>query len=170
MGEGTAAGAAAASAAAVALVLGAAPANAGGGPQIVGEFGGQGLVIKDTIQVVRVPDPSVEGVTVYLSQSNQALSLSQSNNTALGCAITGPVSFSGDLGGKKGEEIVREGRGVFGTKSIHVRRVYDAPQRTLTYVAYNTRLAGDDDNKSRFKTALCTVVLPEEEQAPATDA
>lgn len=97
-------------------------------------------------------------------------SLSQSNNTALGCAITGPVSFSGDLGGKKGEEIVREGRGVFGTKSIHVRRVYDAPQRTLTYVAYNTRLAGDDDNKSRFKTALCTVVLPEEEQAPATDA
>ena len=104
-------------------------------------------------------DPSVEGVTVYLSQSNESFKISQSNNTALGCAITGPVVFTGDLGSKAGEEIVREGRGIFSTKAVHVRRVYDKERQTLTYISYNTRLAGEDSNKSRFKTALCTVPL-----------
>ena len=46
-------------------------------------------------------------------------------------------------------------------KSIKVRRLYDAEAPALVYVSYSVRLnKEDDENKSRFKTAVC--VLPVE--------
>ena len=41
-----------------------------------------------------------------------------------------------------------------------VRRLYDVESGTLVYVSYSDRLnKNDDENKTRFKSALCVVKI-----------
>ena len=43
-------------------------------------------------------------------------------------------------------------------KTLKVRRVYDEKTGTLVYAAYSERAnKNDDDNKSRFSSALCAI-------------
>ena len=59
----------------------------------------------------------------------------------------------------EGEEVFSQSRSLF-FKSVKVRRVYDKEANTVVYVSYSVRLSkSEDDNKSRFKSTMCTVPL-----------
>ena len=81
------------------------------------------------------------------------------------CAVTGPVAVVGDLGGAEGAEVFAEGKNLFQTKTLRVRRVFDKKNNAVAYVAYSTRIGSTPDGDttsgaSRYRTSLCAVALP----------
>jgi len=145
------------------------PAPAGRGR--VASFGARGgVVFRDTVTVDRIPDPSVEGVTLFLSSVERPLTDRLSKDffgdpasASLAVARTGPVRFARPIPyGPEGEEVHRERRSLL-FKSTRIRRVYDEATRTLLYVAYSTDWSsGAEDQRSpnsRYRTAVAALPL-----------
>ena len=113
------------------------------------------------IIIEAVHDPKVEGVTCHLTYFDRSLldRLSQGNwfedpsNASIACRQTGPIEI-GDIDmGPDGEEVFRERQSIV-FKSIRVKRIYDAPNRTLIYLAHARELA-----QGSAKMAISTVPL-----------
>eukprot|EP00441_Pelagodinium_beii_P037516 CAMPEP_0197628832 /NCGR_PEP_ID=MMETSP1338-20131121/6961_1 /TAXON_ID=43686 ORGANISM="Pelagodinium beii, Strain RCC1491" /NCGR_SAMPLE_ID=MMETSP1338 /ASSEMBLY_ACC=CAM_ASM_000754 /LENGTH=219 /DNA_ID=CAMNT_0043199833 /DNA_START=113 /DNA_END=772 /DNA_ORIENTATION=+ len=161
--------------AALAVMLGvmagvSSPARAffgtGNSGEVIGEIGTSGLVFKDTLNVERITDPKVSGVTLYQTDFSKSgidkmmsgnLLQSDSGNSGLACIADGKVLIKPDLSKDKGgEEIFNETKGL--GKSLKVRRVYDEKSKNLVYVVYTERLQkGEDANGSRFKSSACAI-------------
>lgn len=86
--------------------------------QVVAEFNASGLVFKDSVEVVALSDPLVDGVTLYLSDFKRSISaklqsadfFSEPSQTSLACVRNetspgGAVTVKGDIGGKEGKEM-----------------------------------------------------------------
>eukprot|EP00930_Biecheleria_cincta_P060735 TRINITY_DN46347_c0_g1_i1.p1 TRINITY_DN46347_c0_g1~~TRINITY_DN46347_c0_g1_i1.p1 ORF type:complete len:237 (+),score=62.75 TRINITY_DN46347_c0_g1_i1:30-740(+) len=156
----------AAFAAAVGMFASAAsPARASG--EIIGELEASGLIFKDTINVQRITDPKVSGVTLYQTDfSKSSFDKLKSGNllqadpgaSGLACTVSGKVLAKPDISkDKRGEEIYSEGKAFLG-KTLKVKRVYDDASKNIVYVVYTERLNKDDDpNGSRFKSQACAV-------------
>ncbi|TCP43008.1 CreA family protein [Rhodovulum marinum] len=113
------------------------------------------------IIIEAVHDPKVKGVTCHLTYFDRSLldRLSQGNwfedpsNASIACRQTGPIEI-GDIDmGPDGEEVFRERQSIV-FKSIRVKRIYDAPNRTLIYLAHARELA-----QGSAKMAISTVPL-----------
>ena len=85
--------------------------------QTVAEFNASGLVFKDSVEVVALADPVVDGVTLYLSDFKRSLSakmkssdfFSEPTQSSLACVRSdGAVRVKSDLGGKEGAEMFAE--------------------------------------------------------------
>jgi len=138
----------------------------GNSGEVIGEIGTSGLVFKDTLNVERITDPKVSGVTLYQTDFSKSgldkmmsgnLLQSDSGNSGLACIADGKVLIKPDLSKDKGgEEIFNETKGL--GKALKVRRVYDEKGKNLVYVVYTERLQkGEDPNGSRFKSAACAI-------------
>lgn len=134
--------------------------------EIIGEFQASGMVFKDTLDVERITDPKVDGVTLYQTDfSKTALDkmmqgniiASDSASSGLACIANGPVLISKDMNkGKEGEEIFSETKGI--GKALKVRRVYDQRSQNLVYVVFTEKFQkSDSDNGSRFKSVACAI-------------
>merc|ERR1712224_675637 len=132
--------------------------------EIIGEFQASGMVFKDTVDVERITDPKVSGVTLYQTDFSKTaldkvmagnLMQSDSGNSGLACIADGKVLIKSDLSkDKAGEEIFSEAKGM--GKAIKVRRVYDEKSKNLVYVVFTERLQkSEDPNGSRFKSVAC---------------
>eukprot|EP00590_Aulacoseira_subarctica_P004563 CAMPEP_0172415892 /NCGR_PEP_ID=MMETSP1064-20121228/2312_1 /TAXON_ID=202472 /ORGANISM="Aulacoseira subarctica , Strain CCAP 1002/5" /LENGTH=191 /DNA_ID=CAMNT_0013153163 /DNA_START=148 /DNA_END=723 /DNA_ORIENTATION=+ len=135
--------------------------------RVVGEISGSGLVFKDTLRIESFDDPKVKGVTFYLTNFERPLNerlqkdfFSDPSAASLTCVRSGPVAIADNIGtGTSGEEVFEESRSLM-FKTLRVRRIYDKERNAVVYVTYNTRLnKNDDDNRSRFKTSICSVNL-----------
>jgi len=133
----------------------------------IAEIKGSGLVFKDTLTIESFDDPKVKGVTLYISNFERPINERMTKNffndplfAAVGCAKTGKISVADNIAiGKSGVEVFEEKRSLL-FKQLRVQRIYDKEKNTVVYVSFNTRLnKNDDDNKSRFKTAICAVNL-----------
>ncbi|KAK9906671.1 hypothetical protein WJX75_005888 [Coccomyxa subellipsoidea] len=109
----------------------------------VGEFTGNGFIFKDTVEVVAVEDPDVEGVTVYISDFKRSLIdklsknfFSEPSQASVTCAATGPVRIAdmNRVRGSSGGEVFSESKGLnlFQNKTLRVRRLFDEAHNTLT--------------------------------------
>lgn len=134
--------------------------------EIIGEFQASGMIFKDTLEVERIVDPKVKGVTIYQTDFPKGILDkamtgnmvgSDSANSGLACVSEGPVLIAKDLSkDKAGEEIFSENKGI--GKAVKVRRVYDERSKNLVYVVFVERFQkGDDSSSSRFKSAACGV-------------
>jgi len=139
----------------------------GNSGEIIGELEASGLIFKDTINVERITDPKVTGVTLYqtdFSKSSfdklKAGNLMQADPSASGlaCAVDGKVLVKKDIStDKKGEEIFSESKSFIG-KTLKVKRVFDEKSKNVVYVVFTERANKDDDpNGSRFKSQACAV-------------
>ncbi|CAG9463982.1 unnamed protein product [Pedinophyceae sp. YPF-701] len=134
----------------------------------VGYFSAGGLVFKDNVEVLAVPDPKVKGVTVYLSSMQRPLTdrikrldwFSDPTQTSLAVALTGPISLDENISyGEGGEEVFSAKKSLL-FKSLRVRRIYDKTNKALVYVAYSTRLSQDtNEQNSRFRTSVAVLPL-----------
>eukprot|EP00929_Paragymnodinium_shiwhaense_P040203 TRINITY_DN209_c0_g2_i1.p1 TRINITY_DN209_c0_g2~~TRINITY_DN209_c0_g2_i1.p1 ORF type:complete len:251 (-),score=51.06 TRINITY_DN209_c0_g2_i1:149-901(-) len=172
-GTGAVAGLAAFVASVVVTLATSSPASAffgtGNSGEIIGELEASGLVFKDTINVERITDPKVSGITLYqtdFSKSSfdklKAGNLLQADPSASGlaCSVDGKVLAKPDISkDKRGEEIFSEAKGIIG-KTLKVKRVFDEKSNNVVYVVYTERLNKDDDpNGSRFKSQACAIHL-----------
>eukprot|EP00440_Ansanella_granifera_P060191 gb/GFBE01065236.1/.p1 GENE.gb/GFBE01065236.1/~~gb/GFBE01065236.1/.p1 ORF type:complete len:248 (+),score=71.38 gb/GFBE01065236.1/:1-744(+) len=159
---------------AVGVLAGASPARAffgtGNSGEIIGEIEASGLVFKDLINVERITDPKVTGVTLYQTDfSKSSFDKLKSGNllqadpsaSGLACGVNGKVLAKPDISkDKRGEEIFSESKAFPIGKTLKVKRVFDEKSSNLIYVVYTERLNKDDDpNGSRFKSQACAVHL-----------
>ncbi len=134
-------------------------AACGRGENEVGEF--KNDWVGNEIKVEALSDPKVEGVTCHLSHFDRGFwdRVAKGNwfedpsNASIACRQTGPIAI-GDIDlGKDGEEVFSQ-RISLVFKSMAVRRIYDAENETLIYVAYSRRPV-----EGSAKMAISTISL-----------
>ena len=116
-------------------------------------------VVNDIV-IEAIADPDVGGVTCHLAYFERSVldRLSQGNwfedpsNSAIQCARTGPVDVSALRPGRP-EDVFSEGRSLL-FKSLRVKRIYDAENRVLVYLAHASEL-----NEGSAKMSMSTVPL-----------
>ncbi|MEO1136749.1 MAG: CreA family protein [Pseudomonadota bacterium] len=136
----------------------------------VGEF--KNDFIGNEIKVQALADPDVTGVTCHLSHFDRGFwdRVSKGNwfedpsNASIACRQTGDIAI-GDIDlGKDGEEVFSQ-RISLVFKSMAVRRIYDAENKTLIYVAYSRRPV-----EGSAKMAISTISLyGQDARAPAIE-
>jgi len=110
----------------------------------VGEF--KNDLIGNEIKLEALKDPKVEGVTCHLSYFDRAVwdRLAKGNwfenpsNSSIACRQTGPIVIGAIDFDKSGEEVFSQQQSLI-FKQLAVRRIYDASNETLIYVAYTRK-------------------------------
>ncbi|OFX04449.1 MAG: CREA protein [Alphaproteobacteria bacterium RIFCSPHIGHO2_12_FULL_63_12] len=110
----------------------------------VGEF--KNDLIGNEIKLEALKDPKVDGVTCHLSYFDRAVwdRLAKGNwfenpsNSSIACRQTGAITI-GDIDlDKSGEEVFSQAQSLI-FKQLAVRRIYDADNNTLIYVAFTRK-------------------------------
>lgn len=113
------------------------------------------LTFKD-IKVNAFVDPLVPGVTCHVASIESPLSFADPSDNSVSCRQTGeitPAMIASIDKSKSGEVVFAKSKSIF-FKTMKIRRIYDADNRTLLYVAYATKeLSGS------FKHSLSVVPL-----------
>lgn len=123
--------------------------------------------VGNDIIVEAIQDPKVGGVTCHLAYFERSVldRLRQGNwfedpsNSAIECSRTGPIDIGAIDRGSRGETVFSESRSLI-FKSLRVRRIYDAQNRVLVYVAHANQVS-----EGSAKMAISTVELTEAEAA-----
>jgi CreA protein len=101
-------------------------------------------------------DPIVEGVTCHISHIEANLDFSDPSDMSIACRQTGPITaqqLQKIDRSKSGEVIFKSSKSIL-FKSLKVRRIYDAENRTLLYLSYSTK-----ESSGSHHHALSTVPL-----------
>lgn len=113
------------------------------------------LTFKD-IKVNAFVDPLVPGVTCHVASIESPLSFADPSDNSVSCRQTGeitPAMIASIDKSKSGEVVFAKSKSIF-FKTMKIRRIYDADNQTLLYVAYATKeLSGS------FKHSLSVVPL-----------
>lgn len=116
--------------------------------------------VGNDIVIEAIADPDVGGVTCHLAYFERSVldRLSQGNwfedpsNSAIQCARTGPIDVSALQPGRP-QDVFSEGRSLL-FKSLRVKRIYDAENRVLVYLAHASELS-----EGSAKMSMSTVPL-----------
>jgi CreA protein len=137
------------------VLLFAASAPAGEIGSFTNDWTGNGFVVE------AIGDPKVQGVTCHLVYFDRSVldRLAKGNwfedpsNSSIACRQTAPIVIGDIEMGKKGEEVFSERRSLI-FKHLAVRRIYDAKNDTLVYVAYARQV-----KDASAKMSVSTVAL-----------
>lgn len=110
----------------------------------VGEF--KNDLIGNEIKLEALKDPKVEGVTCHLSYFDRGFWdraakgnwFENPSNSSIACRQTGPIRVGAIDRGKSGEEVFSQQQSLI-FKQLAVRRIYDAANSTLIYVAFTRK-------------------------------
>lgn len=125
--------------AALVLTLSACSAEA----EMIAKVETSGLFVKDTLEVHAFNDPTIQGITCYVTMPKRAMSFEDQTNSSISCrqvgAISGPMTNAASVfSARKG--------GWF--KAFRVDRFYDKARNVMVYLAYTTKLSGDNASHS----------------------
>jgi CreA protein len=129
----------------------------------VGEIGVDWAGNDIVIEAVR--DPKVSGVTCHLAYFERGLidRLANGNwfedpsNSAIECQQTGPIILGDIDRSQDGEDVFRASRSII-LKTLRIKRIYDAENQTLIYVAHARELT-----QGSAKVSISTVPVPQTE-------
>jgi len=136
----------------------------------VGEF--KNDLVGNEIKLEALKDPKVEGVTCHLSYFDRAVWdrlakgdwFENPSNSSIACRQTGPIRI-GDIDlDKSGEEVFSQQQSLI-FKQLAVRRIYDAANNTLIYVAFSRKPI-----EGSAKMSISTISLYGQDAAPPADA
>ena len=117
---------------------------------------GLGLFTTKDIKVVSQQDPLISGVTCHISHIEANLDFADPSDMSIACRQTGPITaeqLQQIDRSKSGEVVFKSSKSIL-FKSLKVRRIYDAPTRTLLYLSYSTK-----ESSGSHHHALSTVPL-----------
>ena len=115
-----------------------------------------GLFTTKDIKVVSQQDPLISGVTCHISHIEANLDFADPSDMSIACRQTGPITaeqLQQIDRSKSGEVVFKSSKSIL-FKSLKVRRIYDAPTRTLLYLSYSTK-----ESSGSHHHALLTVPL-----------
>ena len=103
-----------------------------------------GLLFKDTLEVHAFDDPTIGGITCYVTTPKKSLSFADPTNVSISCRKFKNIDMS-TVSSK--ERIYKKSKNVF-VKSLYVNRIYDRTRNVLIYVAYTDKLTGSNASNS----------------------
>lgn len=118
--------------------------------------------VGNDIVIEAIEDPKVPGVTCHLAYFERSLidRLSQGNwfedpsNASIACRQTGPITVTAGVDrSEDGEEVFRERRSIL-LKTLRIKRIFDADNMTLIYLAHARELT-----EGSAKMSISTVPL-----------
>ncbi|AXR02990.1 CreA family protein [Pseudoalteromonas piscicida] len=115
-----------------------------------------GLFTLKDIKLDSMVDPVVTGVTCHVASVEDNLSFSDPSDSSISCRQTSeitPAMLANIDKSDSGEVVFKKSKSVF-FKSMKVRRIFDAKNQTLMYLAYTTK-----ETSGSFKHSLSTVPL-----------
>lgn len=120
------------------------------------------LTPNDKIKIQAFEDPSVEGITCYISRAvtgglKGAFGVAEDTSDAsISCHQTGPIKFKAAIAaGKNGEEVFNERRSLL-FKQLHVTRFYDQGSNALVYLTWSDRVIEGSPKNSISAVALAS--------------
>jgi len=123
------------------LLLFAAPALA----EPIGTVKTTGFIFKDSVTIHAVDDPSIIGVTCYVTSTEiGGPNLEDPTDSSIACRQTGTIT--GPLAPAK--DIFKRSKSVFFFKKMHVDRFYDKKRNVLVYISYTSKFTGPNANHS----------------------
>lgn len=123
-----------------ALLAVSSPANA----RILANIETSGLLVKNTLEVHAFDDPTLRGVTCYVTLPKRTLSFEDQSNTSISCRKVG------EIGGRffRAEKKIFKSKKSWFIKSLFIDRVYDAKNKALVYISYTEKFSGDNASNS----------------------
>ncbi|KDC49632.1 CreA family protein [Pseudoalteromonas fuliginea] len=115
-----------------------------------------GLFTTKDVVVNSQQDPIIKGVTCHISHIEADLDFSDPSDMSIACRQTGPITAQQlqEIDRSKSGEVVFKSSKSILFKSLKVRRIYDAENRTLLYLSYSTK-----ESSGSHHHALSTVPL-----------
>ncbi|QJR80351.1 CreA family protein [Alteromonas pelagimontana] len=126
-----------------------------------------GVFTTKDIKLDAFNDPIVTGVTCHVSSIEANLDLSDPSDSSIACRQTGPITnemIAQIDKSKNGEVLFTKSKSIF-FKAMKIRRILDAENQTLMYLAYSTK-----ETSGSFKHSLSTVPLWGTEAHSAAEA
>ncbi|AYA64860.1 CreA family protein [Alteromonas sp. RKMC-009] len=115
-----------------------------------------GVFTTKDIKLDAFSDPVVTGVTCHVSSIEANLDFSDPSDSSIACRQTGPITremIDKIDKGKDGDVLFTKSKSIL-FKSMKIRRILDAENQTLMYLAYSTK-----ETSGSFKHSLSTVPL-----------
>ena len=115
-----------------------------------------GVFTTKDIKLDAFTDPVVTGVTCHVSSIEANLDFSDPSDSSIACRQTGPITremIDKIDKGKDGDVLFTKSKSIL-FKSMKIRRILDAENQTLMYLAYSTK-----ETSGSFKHSLSTVPL-----------
>ncbi|AWB57312.1 hypothetical protein DBO93_06955 [Colwellia sp. Arc7-D] len=100
-----------------------------------------GLFTTKDVVIKAKQDPIVTGVTCHISHVEADLDFSDPSDMSIACRQTGEITaehLAQIDRSKNGEVVFKESKSIL-FKSLKVRRIYDAENKTLIYLSYSTK-------------------------------
>lgn len=99
-----------------------------------------GVFTTKDIKLVIVEDPIITGVSCHIAHVEANLDFSDPSDMSIACRQTGPITLPmiANIDKSKGGEVVFKTSKSILFKSLKVRRIYDAENKTIIYVSYST--------------------------------
>lgn len=106
--------------------------------EVIGEVKANGMIFKDTIQIIAFDDPDITGITLYITSYNRSLSFSESGRSSISVRKVGVVS--GKITSKN--NIYKNSRNPFFRETI-IDRFYDKKRNVLVYLSYQDSVSSE---------------------------
>lgn len=122
--------------------------------------------VGNDIIIEAIPDPDVKGVTCHIAYFERSFidRISNGNwfedpsNASIDCRQTGPIVIGDIDKSADGEDVFRERQSIV-LKSLRVKRIFDAENNTLIYLAHASELS-----QGSAKMSISTIPLYEATQ------
>lgn len=112
--------------------------------EVIGKVETSGVVFKDSISINAVDDPTITGVTCYVTTPSKSMSFEDQTDSALSCRRIGPVT--GNVSAYV-DQVFTADKNLF-FKTMKVSRFYDAKRNVLIYISYTEKMGGDNASHS----------------------
>ena len=113
-----------------------------------------GLFTTKDIKIDMFTDPLIPGVTCHVASIEADLSLADPSDSSIACRQTGEITAAMIAAidkSKSGDVVFKKSKSVL-FKNMKIRRIFDAQNQTLMYLAYSTK-----ETSGSFKHSLSTV-------------
>ncbi|MEC9261182.1 MAG: CreA family protein [Pseudomonadota bacterium] len=115
-----------------------------------------GLFTTKDIKIDMFTDPLIPGVTCHVASIEADLSLADPSDSSIACRQTDEITAAMIAAidkSKSGDVVFKKSKSVL-FKNMKIRRIFDAQNQTLMYLAYSTK-----ETSGSFKHSLSTVPL-----------
>lgn len=133
----------------------------------VGEFSND--LLGNEIKIEALADPGIPGVVCHmayfergvLDRAKQGNWFEDPSNTSISCQRVGPIDLARVNMSRAGQEIFSQRSSLFFKRTV-LRRIVDAPHRTILYVSHSRELV-----EGSAKMSISSVLMTPEEAATA---
>lgn len=111
----------------------------------IGSVETSGLLFKDSINIISFDDPSVKGVTCYVTLPDRSFSFDDPSDSSISCKRM-TANVSGNYK-QRTNDLFSKSKSLF-FKAMRVDRFYDSKNNALVYISYTRKVSGENHSHS----------------------